>query len=386
MAESNLVLENNRNSLILEKLKTTKFDERESMSNMCYDNIPNNYNSVIKIANHNISPTVPVAGTTYKFPIDSICFLKKLVLEVTLVRGAGDYVGPNTTNLGCLLFKKIKLVQSGNRVLFENNPGYLLCRIEESNYTKQQLYNNITSILPDETTNVIQIPLFSYFTDHIVNNILLDTTKNLEVICEYNNELTFDPALTSMDVKLVMYRTCYENEQINYYRKTAFSKPSLNFLGYGTSLTKLTLANGSSSRTVDISNKMLLQSIHTAIFKYPTAETVAINSIDIQLGDKYIVKDLTKNLGILNIQWGPDELSENDIVVANSTTTSFSYFFGKQRRLMHSGSLDASMTPVYLTINYDTLDASAELYINLEYMNVITLETQTGTYNSGIVH
>ena len=386
MAESNLVLENNRNSIILEKLKTTKFDERESMSNICYDNIPNNYNSVIKISNYNISPTVPVAGTIYKFPIDSICFLKKLVLEVTLVRTAGDYVGPNTTNLGCLLFKKIKLVQNGNNVLFENNPGYLLCRIEESNYTKQQLYNNITSTLPDETTNVIQIPLFSYFTDHIVNNILLDTTKNLEVHCEYNSELTFDPVLTSMDVKLVMYRTCYENEQINYYRKTAFNKPSLNFLGYGVSLTKLTLANGSSSRTVDISNKMLLQSIHLAIFKYPTAETVAINSIDIQLADKYIVKDLTKNLGILNIQWGPDELSENDIVVANSTTTTFSYFFGKQRRLMHSGSLDASMTPVYLTINYDTLDASAELYINLEYMNVISLETQTGTYNSGIVH
>lgn len=396
-SNSNFVLENNRNSQILAKLKNMKFD-KISNDFISHDNLPNNYKAINEIYPSNTVNGLPTAQTIYKFKIDSTGFLRKLMVKVYIeLTGntlSGLFITPNRNLLAAQLFKNIYLYQDGNRILLHNNPGYIVSRVNDSNSTVQQFYNNIMSAEELDTSatysTYVYVPIFSYFFDHESNNMFLDNCKNLELHLEYNENLSWDPALSKFIPTLQMFRMCYEQDALNSFIKQNFTKPELNFLSYNVYPITNDLAENDTSVKIDISNKYLIQSIHLCIIDYGEGggepEYIPINSISVELGDKNIIKDLTKELSVYNTTWGPDFLSNNEIVTANVQTQSYSYYFGNQRRLMHSGSIDASNSPLWLTVNFDTIPNTAKLYINIEYLNLTTLQHKNGYYHTSLIH
>lgn len=380
--DSNYVLENNKNSQIIKVIK----EHSSTISNLSdFDSAPNNYRSVVSIQSVGYKSAVPTSGTKYIFPINSTQFLRKLILKVVLTSSDDLNIGM-APYLGSYLFKRIYLLQNGN-VLSECNPGYILSRVHESDHTRQNYYDNIMSANWSNSTATVYVPIFSWFFDHSCNSILLDYSKNLELQCEYNDEINWITALTNFQPTLQVFRMCYEPEFISQYirSKLISLQDKTTFLNYDTILQKESLSNGSSSIEIDITNNILLQALHLTIFNTDYT-TVSINSISLRVQNHIVIDSVDRFLNIMNTEESYDDFKQTSINVSNQGNNEYVYFFGSKTRLGFSGALDISQSPVKLIVNYTTLTSDATLYINLEHMRFCDLSNKTGRYNVYEIH
>lgn len=389
---SQIVLNNNKNSIILERLKNYKCEKRD-LSYLTCDNIQNNYKCISEIKPQ-LSPTLPSSTTSYKYKINGSGFIRKAMIKTVLKKGSVDHTTPNMEILGAKLYKNIYILQNGNKVLTYNNIGSIINRISETNSTIQSYYTSITSsdweevVADTEYKMTIYTPIFSYYFDHACNNILLDMSSDIEIIAEYNEDLTFDPVLTSFTPTLQLFTMSYEDIYINSYKANLYKTPKLNYLTYDNQLSKYTISENSTEYSFDIQYKLLLQVLHMTLIDYNNgAIIIPINSVSIKLGDKYIVENVDNQMNVANTDWGVDEITDSLISVNGLGLSSFSYFFGNKRRMgTHSGSLDLSMAPITVTIKFDALTNDTILYVNLEHLSMTFFDTKLGKYDSAILH
>ncbi len=365
---SNYVLQNNLNSSILNKLKDISFKKEPLYID---NNIPNNFKSILELTPINNNPVIPVLDTKYIFNIDSSNFLKNLLIKVVFTTPAGM---ADLEFNSYRFFKDITLYQN-YKPIFTNNPGYIKSRILDSGVDKQTYFESLNNIsIVEDTEYTVYIPLFSYFFDYMENNILLDYSKNLELHLTYNEELPFTPI--SIFPSLFMYKTCYEQDLVNSYINK-LSKSPTNYLMYDTYLKKVLLPDTSTTKTIEITSKKLIQSFYLTIINEDDFSSPSINHITLQCGDKIVLTNINQKIVQYdNINFLPHDNNEG----------SFSYHFDDKMRKGHSGSLDISQ-PTFITISYDAIVGdNVNLYINLEFLNVITLDNINGKFNTLLLH
>ena len=369
------VLNMNHNSALLKEL--SKYPYNSDHVQELTINKPNNYRSIINLyPESSTNPTLPSAGTKYKFIIDDVGFLRNMCLKTEL-RSAGDNDVTMQPRLGSRLFSNIELRQH-NKVIFSCNSSYLLCRINDSEKDKQQHLINITEVTPawKAATDVeVRSPLFAWIFDNSNSNILLDFNKNLELIVEYNSGVIYDSPPTKFDVSLVLFRVCYEPEFIHEFIKKNYDN-NTSIYGYDVRRFSKNLVLNDTSSSVYLESPYLVTSIHCNIILQNYGVTT-VNRIVLRIGDK-VVLDVDRNMNLLS----------NKQVPGDSGLNSFSYYFGdKERQLGMSGALDFYQQPYELTAYFDAIPlALATLSVNLEYVNILDIDKETGKFNTQLIH
>ncbi|MBV6486013.1 MAG: hypothetical protein KFKLKKLM_02642 [Flavobacteriales bacterium] len=381
----------NNNSKIL------KLYEDLPYSSIYTDEIVNHPNNILITEYYDpISPYFNTyqAGKKLVFPIGDFHFLKNMMIRTKLETTLNN--NNRKSFLGVHLFKRIRVMQKGLEIA-RISPSYIYSRIMSLPYNLQQYYSTLTSGEDfdfDINTEMYFItPLFFWFLEKEIHNILLYFHRDLTLECEFN-DITFAGNVTFQS-QLVLVKRSYEMSFIEKYIKDVYYNqdqvnPSdlhhRNYLIYNTY--NISKDVGNSSRTeVILDQNYFLHSIHVCIFKDKlNPELLQINKMEIYLADKLIIT-LNKDVSQLSLI---NDLSNDTIIAANNAQGSLSYYFGSKDRMINGikGGLDIAKGP-YRVIVYHVnpgLVTDFKLNIDLEYFNILSSDNNTGLFYGYEIH
>jgi hypothetical protein len=373
MAEPILVFNENKNSTILKNLSQVPYTVRHVKQ--IEENYPNNFKSITEIQADNSTGTPPSVDQKYKFQLCEAGFLRNLVIKTTL--SCSDAQADNSNmieRLGVRLYSNIELVQNG-RVIFTNNPSYILNRISDSEYQKQSNYLRIVEATDWTGTTAVDVytPLFSWIFDTQENNILLDFHKDLEIILTVNS-ITYDSAINYFNPTLICFRTCYEDDFVHSYIRQNYYTNTTNYLTYDIRTLKTPLISATSSASMFIQVPCLVSCIHCAVINSDYTST-NIKKVTLKLGQRVIMQT-DKLMNLLN----------TDLLAGDNGQNEVSVYLGNKNRKGHSGSIDMSGQAFELIIDYVPLTQDATLWVNLEYLQILKAYQDNGKFSSGLIH
>lgn len=372
----------NNNSKIL------KLYEKLPYSSTYTDEIVNHPNNIlITEYNDTINPYFNTyqAGKKIVFPIGDFHFLKNMMIRTSLTT-TGDDTDVQQF-LGILLFKKIRLMQKGLEIASISH-SYIYSRIMSLPYNLQQHYLSLASGEYQNfntTTMYFKTPIFMWFLEKEMHNILLYFHRDLTLECEFN-DITFTGNITFQS-QLVLVKRSYEMSFIEKYIKDVYyNKDHRNYLIYNTYNISKDVTNNTTQTEIILDQPFFLHSIHCIIFKdkvYTDAKT--INKFEIYLADKLIIS-LNKDVSQLSLI---NDLSNDTIIGANNTQSNLSYFFGSKMRMTNGieGGIDISKGPYRIIVYHDNPGATDyKLYIDLEYFNILSSDNNTGLFYGNLIH
>lgn len=372
----------NNNSKIL------KLYEKLPYSSIYTDEIVNHPNNILITEYYDpINPYFNTyqAGKKLVFPIGDFHFLKNMMIRTKLTTTAND--SNRQKFLGAFLFKRIRVMQKGLEIA-RISPSYIYSRILNLPHNLQTYYSTLTSgedLVFNNTSMFFKTPLFFWFLEKEIHNILLYFHRDLTLECEFN-DITFTGNIT-FESQLVLVKRSYEMSFIEKYIKDVYmNQDHRNYLVYNTYNISKDITNTSSQTEVILDQNYFLHSIHVCIFKDKlNPDILAINKVEIYLADKLIIT-LNKDVSQLSLI---NDLS-NDMVLASSNVQgNLSYYFGSKDRMINGikGGLDIAKGPYRVVVYHAEAGATDfKLYIDLEYFNILSSDNNTGLFYGNEIH
>lgn len=384
----------NNNSKIL------KLYEKLPYSSIYTDEIVNHPNNILITEYYDpINPYFNTyqAGKKLVFPIGDFHFLKNMMIRTRLTTTANDQ--DRKSFLGAHLFKRIRVMQKGLEIA-RISPSYIYSRITNLPHNLQTYYTTLTSGEDfdfNNTSMYFKTPLFFWFLEKEIHNILLYFHRDLTLECEFN-DITFTGDIT-FESQLVLVKRSYEMSFIEKYIKDVYyNQDHRNYLVYNTyNIQTDFIPINNTTTEVILDQNYFLHSIHICIFKDKlNPDVLAISKVEIYLADKLIIT-LNKDVSQLSLI---NDLS-NDMVLASSNIKgNLSYYFGSKDRMINGikGGLDISKGPYRVIVHHETapdpdpdadpplVDSLFKLNIDLEYFNILSSDNNTGLFYGNEIH